>query len=246
MNLLESLPEPLTIAQEDELARQIRRKPNDADSVNTLALHNMREGFLYLKRCCRARIPDDELFSLCYLKLRQNAKRFQPGRVRFLAFAKPGLRGALSDYWKTIDTVRNSSLHEDANTLDTPSVVSTLSQNCRKGLEDLGEENLADDWISRLVTGVAQKSDYKNQEPSEEADFNSIDVREKMTIVSEIIEAKLTEQEQMILSLVYTSGFNFPEIGKLLSVTRSAVQLSHAKALKKIRGELSRQKKLLI
>jgi RNA polymerase sigma factor (sigma-70 family) len=240
MNILDSLPsEVLTEEQEAALVPAI--KSGNVDAANDLALHNMAEGFRYMKRCCRAKIPDDELFSLCYRTLLRNAKRFQPGRVRFLAFAKAGMRGAISRFWRGQDVVRNSSQHETGDGVEDAEVVL---------LPEPGGNNVTGsgaDWIHRLVTGVQfPHSTNPLSEPSEEPDFASIDIAERMIIVRDIIENQLSEQEAMILDLVYTSGYNFPEIGRFLGVTRSAVQLMHKKALQKIRDELTRSKRLLV
>lgn len=243
MKLLDSLPQDkLTLQAEAALGTKIQKvQPRERDAepcisiVNDLVLHTMHEAFLYAKRVCRAKIPDDELFSLCYLALRRNAKRFRPGQVRFFAFAKPGIRGALSRHWKTLDVVKNSSMHETDTEAITPNLFSVSST---------GDTDRDDtDWTAILVTG--SRHGGVSLEEFVEADFGSIDIRERMGIVTEIIKRKLTEQEQMILNLVYKSGFNFQEIGNLLELTRSAAQLSHAKSLKKIRGELARTKQLL-
>jgi len=110
MSLLDSLPkERLTQNEEFALAAQIQKTPTDQDLLNTLVLHNMEEGFRYTKGVCRSKIADDELFSLVYQTLYRNAKRFQPGGIRFHAFAKAGLRGAVSRYWRTLNTVRNAT-----------------------------------------------------------------------------------------------------------------------------------------
>lgn len=227
MKLLESLPQDkLELPQEFALAEKIQ-KTKDEDTVNDLVLHTMKEGFLYAKRVCRSKIEDDELFSLCYIALKRNAKRFRPGGVRFFAFAKPGIRGALSRYWKTLDTVKNSSMHE------TGDVGKRFHPEYDR--EDLRHDDSANDTIE----------ESSPSEPWEEADFRLIYFREDLAIINDIIAKKLSEQERMILDLVYKSGFTFPTIGKLTNTTRSAAQLTHAKALRKIRCELMRTKKLL-
>jgi DNA-directed RNA polymerase specialized sigma subunit len=79
-----------------------------------------------------------------------------------------------------------------------------------------------------------------------EPDFKSIEMRERLAMIKPIMESKLSESERMVLDLAYSGGYNFDEIGTMLTpkVTRSAVQQTHARALKKLRAELGRQKKL--
>jgi DNA-directed RNA polymerase specialized sigma subunit len=47
-----------------------------------------------------------------------------------------------------------------------------------------------------------------------------------------------------VLTLTYVAGLNFQEIGGLLGVTRSAIQRTHWRAVKKLRNELGRRKQL--
>jgi RNA polymerase sigma factor (sigma-70 family) len=247
MKLLESLPKEVLTEQEEFALAKTIQKTKSEDDVNRLVLITMHEAFLYAKRVCRARIADDELFSLCYTTLRRNALRFRPGGIRFFAFTKVAIRGSISRYWKTLDVVKNASVHE-----------TTAPEIWSRPIALGAETSEADDWTAILITGVnatgtpcsALNPEVANTlntcEPKQESDFDGIDRREKMAFVADIIERKLTDQEAMILDLVYTSGFNFQEIGNLLNITRSAAQLSHTKGLKKIRCELLRQKKLLI
>lgn len=242
MKLLESLPqEPFTREQEFALASRIQKTKNE-DDINDLALHNMREAFLYSKRCSRNKIDDDELFSLCFITLKRNAKRFRPGGLRFLAFAKAGLRGALSRYWKTLDVVKNASMHE--NREDLGQFEYLPMQRFRTGvfpaIDVTSERNTtATDWNTESLVPFIP-------EPSEDADFRGIDFRERMAIIADIMKRKLTPQEQMVIELVYKSQFTFPQIGALTKTTRSAAQLTHSKALRKIRNELMRSKRLLL
>src|SRR6266478_3219738 len=110
MKLLDSLPPPLTADQESALVPKIK-KGND-DALNALVLANMREGFLYAKGVCRAAIEDGELFSLTYSALKGAGKRFRTGYGRFFAFAKSRIRGAVTRFWHSQDTVKHSSMHE--------------------------------------------------------------------------------------------------------------------------------------
>jgi RNA polymerase sigma factor (sigma-70 family) len=238
MKLLDSLPQDVfSVEQEFTMAARIQKTKNE-DDINDLVLHNMREGFLYAKKCCRARIPDDELFSLCYTALRRNAKRFRPGGIRFLAFAKAGLRGVLSRYWKTLDVVKNSSLHE-AEEVYTPAAQTFELRT----VED--EEDHNPPAIDEVEMGKQEWATVMAGEVVE-PDFRGIDLRERLGVVNEIIERKLSPQERMVIDLFYRNGFTFQKIGDMTDTTRSAAQLTHTKALRKIRRELERSKRLLI
>lgn len=76
-----------------------------------------------------------------------------------------------------------------------------------------------------------------------EPEFNNIHWKEKWGVIEPIIRRRLNLRERSILELRYRHGKNFREIGEILGdggrpLTRSAVQLSHNKALLKLRNIL--------
>jgi RNA polymerase sigma factor (sigma-70 family) len=78
------------------------------------------------------------------------------------------------------------------------------------------------------------------EEPTTEADFQSIFARDDWKMIAEVIKRKCNAQEKMVLDLSYQKHLNFQEIGQLLGVSRSAIQAAHARAIRKIRNELNR------
>ncbi len=83
-----------------------------------------------------------------------------------------------------------------------------------------------------------------SQMGSTEPDSQSIFTSERWAIIEPIIQSKLNQQEKMVLELHYRSSLDFEEIGSLLGVTRSAIQNTSQRALKKIRNELYRKHQL--
>lgn len=196
-----------------------------------LVLAHMREAFFYARQVCRARIEDGEIYSLCYKALVECAKNYQPDWQRFFAYSKANLRGNISRYWKTLDTVKNASLHETGE--------APIFESWGEILE--AGESIHDDG------GPLDSAPPTALEPAHvDADFDSINIREQLALIRPLMESKLSEQERMVLDLSYTGGFNFEIIGKMLTpaVSRSAVQQTHARAIRKLRNELARQKKL--
>jgi RNA polymerase sigma factor (sigma-70 family) len=84
------------------------------------------------------------------------------------------------------------------------------------------------------------------KETTVDPDFDGIHFRERLSFVKTAIADKLNAQEQMIIELTYTGGFSFEQIGQMLEprVSRSAVQQTCARALKKVTNELRRRKQL--
>lgn len=227
--LLRDLPEIHSLSPTDE---QKLAAGKDDTSKETLVLAHMREAFYYTRHVCRGKIEDGDLYSLCYKALVECAKNFHPGATRFFAYAKANLRGNISRHWKNLDVVKNASEHEvGGNEKYAP---------CRAGDDDTDQVRFDE------TNDVQVLSDTSLEPQSVDPDFASIELRERLDLLKPIMEKKLSEQERMVLDLTYTGGYNFEQIGTMLSpkVSRSAVQQTHARAILKLRNELARQKKL--
>lgn len=86
--------------------------------------------------------------------------------------------------------------------------------------------------------------DIKYQEGQVAPEMDLVMMKERLALVLPIVATKLNDHEKMILDLFFNGGFTFRKIGVLLGVSRSAAQITCARALKKIRKELMRQKRL--
>ena len=69
--------------------------------------------------------------------------------------------------------------------------------------------------------------------------------RDRWAEIEKLVRHKLDSRQRMVLSLKYTSGLNYPAIGKLLGVTRSLIHAIHREAIKIIRDEVARDGRLL-
>lgn len=222
MKLLNDLPAAhlLTAAQEASLCKRDKTK---------LVLHTMREAFVYARRCCRGGLPDDDIYSLCYMALTSAARRYKPAKGRFFAYAKIFVRGQVSRAWKRLDVVKHSSMNES----------SELISETKHVLVD-------GSFLGAAHTQEEAEIDVPNR-PGERAtdpEFDLIDIHERIAIIEPILRAKLTPREQQIIELRYKSGFNFTKIGEMFGVSRQAAEMVHGKALQKVRKELARKSQL--
>lgn len=216
-DILDGLPEKgaLTPEQESQLI-------GDAP---TLALHNMREAFFYAKKCCRGMLSDDEIYSSIYESLCAAAKNFKPNRIRFFAYAKPYIRGGLSLVWKSKDVVKRGK-NEIVPEFEAP-----------EG---------AQDWEgSDGITGMFVREKQPKLHPSTEPDIESVQVREEYALIQPLMKSMLTDKEQTVIAFRYKSGMTFERIGKLLDTSRADIQLTHARALKKLRSGARSKLRLL-
>ena len=214
MNLLDSLPDKtLSLPEESRLCKT-------PEGRTDLVLHSMREAFFYGKGVSRGKLPDDEIFSLCYTALTNAVKNYNPSKnrrfakSRFFGYAKPYIRGEVYRTWGRSSVVTNGkciSFHD--------------------GTDEVGEFQ-GENNKTRMVSNVIPATDFV------EPDFDRIDIKERWELIAPLIVRVLSDTEKMIVDLHYRGGFNFQELGKLLEISRSAIQNSHSRALKKIRVAL--------
>jgi RNA polymerase sigma factor (sigma-70 family) len=236
-SLIDQFPSKrLTRAEEVTLAGRIRS--GEEKAVNDLVLANMREALRYTSRVCNGELPEDIRVSLCYQEMYMAARRFKPGwGRRFFAFAKAGLRGRMKTYWKSLRTVRNA---ESTISLDHVSATHGIDLDITpldgKTKRRMGGSNAADDNPSarEVLTGEICR-------PNWDRHF-AID---QWNVIREGLKDLLSDQQWMILDLVYKSDMNFPKIGKKLGLTRSAIHAAHRNAIKKLRDGLQANPRLL-
>jgi len=226
--LFNSLPDRrLTSEEEKELSKTIRFGSRPKDAVKKLVLHNLKEATIYAKHYCPADLfSDGEIMSLCYDVLRKSAPRFRPSfGIRFLAFCKHRLRGAVKRHCCTLDVVKHASVKRTDSAGGATFVPFTggIDKYCP-----------LTDEVSTCTQGG-----------TEDFDFAGVEVRELMLPLKALIRKKLNPRQRMVLRLIYDLGFNMQEIGDFLAVSRSAIQMTHSSALEILRDELVGNKELL-
>lgn len=217
MNILDGLPEEkLTPEQENALAVQ-----KDIDSLNRLVEHNLREAFLYSRKCYSS-LEEGESLQACYDGLMKAAKRFQPNRIRFFAYAKADIRGALTRMARTHDTVRRG-----------PKELVSLNADNAEPLDDFDEHTIDTSKTTEPKSG-AQKALLQS---SVEPDFDGINSREVWSQLEPAIAA-LSPEERLIIELHFKGNLNLREIGTMLRLSRARIQQVKHSALQKIKLKL--------
>lgn len=233
--ILNGVPESrLSVEDEQRCARVIQKIPGlahlKAEAREMLVMHAMKEAFFYARRCCRQRLPDDEIFSLSYDALCRAAKNFKPGRLRFFSYAKIYVRGAICKTWKSKDVVKNSSSHETL----------AITDHYDWTHDPEGDYLSHDCYLSRM-----QGNPKKLAPDSEDPDFPGIHSREVWHMIEPVLKSRLSARERRVLEMKYNRGMNFREIGDALGVSRSATQATHSAAIEKLRGALTGKAGLL-
>lgn len=218
-DILAGLPQtPMTPERELELIA--------AGNREDLVLGYMKEAFLYARRCCREKLPHDEIYSLCYKALAHAAKNFkaQPNGPRFFGYAKIYIRGEIAREWKRKDVVRNSSGHAE------------LLQQAMDGKDEDAhdpETNFHKPKSQPRLTSIVHP------------DWDNLFSKDLIEEIAPLIKEKLTNQEQLVLAMHYSQDMNFSDIGRLLGVSRAASQSTHVSAIRKLRCALTLKERLL-
>ena len=228
MRPFDELPtERLPRATEDRLGARIQKYTRQSD-INRLVLHNLREAINYAGRIARELLDEQTLLSVCYKELYRSAKRFRPGKTRFFAFSKAGIRGAIKRNWNNYDVVKNARPAEL-----TLAHFKHHNNRLSEPFDPQGYENF-------------DCGDLQKNGPAENFDFEGLNISEQFSALKSLIQAKLTPQEQMIITLVYKSGMSFVGIAELLEISRPAVQSTHANALRKLRAAVTENPQLFV
>lgn len=225
MSLLDNLPEPIPTDQVREFETALAKKiaKGDEDALNSLVMANMREAVLYCRVVARE-ADDGVLMSVCYEALMASARCFNPAGIRFFAFSKARLRGAFCRKF-------NKEMQQQGN----------APQLTGQG----PKRSKVNDYTSLAMNDYDMPEyDPIGRHGVTEADEQGIITRDDWEHVQPLVEEFCSDQEKMVLTLAYVTGFNFQEIGRLFDVTRSAIQRTHWRAIKKLRIELARRKQL--
>ena len=171
-----------------------------------------------------------------------SGKRFRSGRTRFFAFAKAGLRGRMSTYWRSLSTVRNAKEIISSDSIECMKIPGYGFINRRSATADHrhphSEGEREDDHEHSFREAVTGEVEMPN--------LDAMLARDHWEVIKKKFDKVISKQQWMILDLAYMGGLNFPQIGKLLGLTRSAIHASHRNAIKKLRGAIRLDRRLLL
>ena len=167
--------------------------------------------------------------------------------ARFSTYASLRIRGKILDYLRTSDWMPRAA--RKRTRLIQKSITTLWSEKLREPTEDeiashLGikveeiQQGLADSNRVLVSLDMMMDSDQKGEGSLYETlrDENQEDpsaALEKESLIEEMSGAlqKLSEREQLILSLYYNDELTFKDIGKVLEITKSRVCQLHARAI---------------
>lgn len=207
-----------------------------------------------------ATVQKDDLKSLGYLGLLEALDRFELSRgLKFETFAMWRIKGAILDGLRKADWVprsirkKSKDLEEAFQKLQSNQKDPVTDEQISKYLGlSMDEYNqlLSDvqlvSFISLDETVGEEGNLFRDLIPDEKSmsPERHLDVNEAKLILIKALE-KLPDKEKTVVSLYYYEELTLTEIAKIMSVSTSRISQLHTKAILRLRGFLSRQKKQL-
>lgn len=209
--------------EEDHLAKRIAS--GEEEALTRLVMANMREALLYTS-ACDSRLDEGTRVSLCYQELCMSARRFKPGRKRFFAFSKPGLRGRMKTHWTSLRLVRTA---KEVVSLDVPRKPGPKPRQAQ--ISEEGHELMDED---------------SQEDAAASPEMKEFLIRDEWHHIRQLAKDRVTDQQWMMIDLVCRGGLTFPEIGKLVGMTKAGAHASYKKAIQKIRSAVLANRRLLL
>lgn len=203
---------------EEKLSRARERQYFRMGWTGKLIEANLREATVYGRYICKGRFSEGEVISFAYDGMMQALKNFDPDRNRFFTWAKAHIRG------KIFAAMKDQSRY--TNMMGTP----------MSGGEPV---------VEHPETGEIVDMPRWTNEPS--VDFNHEQIHYHAHYYEEIkgIMARvLNSHQQSVVRLRIWEDLKFREIGESLGFSTSRAQAIYERAMRLIRRELMRRKRL--
>ena len=218
-----------------------------------------------LSICLPSHVDEGDLVGHGVFGLLDAIERFDPKRgVKFETYASLRIRGAIIDGLRMMDWVPHSArkkikhiqnaFAELESQLGRPASLEEVALNLsleRKEIEEILIQSQILSLMSfdEIMTGEDGEStrtmlDSLTDGEAQKA-FQEIENAEKQKIMEDAIN-RLPEKEKIVIALYYQEELTLKEIAAVLKLSESRISQLHSKAILRLRGRLSRQKKNLL
>lgn len=209
-------------------------------------------------------ISKDELLSYGIFGLFDAMIKFDPSRgYKFETYAYPRIKGAILDGLRSQDWMPTALRQKEKNLV---TAIGELEQKIGRTATDSEIANHLEIDVKELNLLLEQLNtttilsldkiliadeddgtkliDTISDAPEQEPEF-AINQMEVKKVLTDAIN-KLPEKEKLVVTLYYYEGLNLKEISKVMELSESRISQLHTKSIFRLRGRLSRQKKVLL
>ncbi len=204
-----------------------------------------------IKQRLPASVELEDLMGYGYLGLVDAVNRYDPAKKEsFSKFAEIKIRGAILDYLRSLDLLPRNK-RKKVKELESAWNELALELGREPSLEELmekmdvkDESEIMDVMMHSINSTVKSLSDPVIEGVDEytllsvlEDDRDPPYFLEQNEFFQELVRAieMLPEREKLVLSLYYTEGFTFKEIGSILNISEARVCQIHWRAIRRIR-----------
>lgn len=239
--------------------RQRQERPNGPKSLKRIekerlaldCLPLVRQVALRLASRLPAHVELTDLIQAGFLGLLDALQKFDRDRgVRFRTYAELRIRGAILDSLRDLDWVprsvrrRNREIETALLGLETllgrPPTEEELARELQVG--PLKLRQLLDDW--RASDSANRQLEVSESDPQAIAATgrDPEELLEQLEFHALLVAAieRLTEREQLLLTLYYHEELTMKEVGEVLGVNESRVSQIHSKLIRRLRSRLDR------
>ncbi|KMY53638.1 MULTISPECIES: FliA/WhiG family RNA polymerase sigma factor [Bacillaceae] len=200
-------------------------------------------------------VNKEDIKSLGLMGLYDALKKFDPARdLKFDTYASFRIRGAILDGLRKEDWLPRGT-REKAKKIEAK--IEELEQKHLRRITaaevaeqlDIPEEEVHQTMTEHLFSNVLSMDEQvHDNEDSEGKSFvlkdDKADLPEDVLVKGELVQeltgeiAKLSEKEQLVLSLFYHEELTLTEIGEVMNLSTSRISQIHSKALFKLKNQL--------
>jgi RNA polymerase sigma factor FliA len=202
-------------------------------------------------------VSKDELYSLGMMGLFDALKKFDPSRdLKFDTYASFRIRGAILDGLRKEDWLPRGT-REKAKKIE--ATIEMLEQRYMRTVTaeevaaclDMSVEEVTQTMNEHFFANVLSIDEQNHDTDEKESYVQSLTDKNELTpeeilLKDELIQQlseeikKLTEKEQLVLSLFYKEELTLTEIGEVMNLSTSRISQIHSKAIYKLRKLLKR------
>ncbi|MBO8176554.1 MAG: FliA/WhiG family RNA polymerase sigma factor [Bacillus sp. (in: Bacteria)] len=202
-------------------------------------------------------VSKDELYSLGMMGLFDALNKFDPSRdLKFDTYASFRIRGAILDGLRKEDWLPRGT-REKAKKIE--ATIEMLEQRYMRTVTaeevaaclDMSVEEVTQTMNEHFFANVLSIDEQNHDTDEKESYVQSLTDKNELTpeeilLKDELIQQlseeiqKLTEKEQLVLSLFYKEELTLTEIGEVMNLSTSRISQIHSKAIYKLRKLLKR------